>query len=155
LFPFAVPHGKATQQESRDASRRDRRQKRLSRAACRSASILDRLEETPPALDEFQFVAAADSKSDDIDSFSFRSIGFGLGRISDHSARRSLEEWSNWTQSLGCGVGLYPKAGERYALQSPRSAAPGALTGGERSALPRFEAGGVILDYRGPALQGL
>jgi hypothetical protein len=66
-------------------------------AVRRRSATAASLEETPPALDEFQFMAssitAADSKSDDIDSFSFRSVGFGMGRISDESARRTLELW--------------------------------------------------------------
>lgn len=73
-------------------------------AVRRRSSTAASLEETPPALDEFQFMAssitAADAKSDDIDSFSFRSVGFGLGRISDESARRTLELWGDWTESL-------------------------------------------------------
>lgn len=73
-------------------------------AVRRRSATAASLEETPPALDEFQFMAssitAADSKSDDIDSFSFRSVGFGMGRISDESARRTLELWGDWTESL-------------------------------------------------------
>jgi hypothetical protein len=70
----------------------------------RRSAIAASLEETPPALDEFQFMAssvtAADSKTDDVDSFSFRSVGFGMGRISDESIRRTLDQWSEWTHSL-------------------------------------------------------
>lgn len=62
------------------------------------------LEETPPALDEFQFmtssVTAIDSKTDDIESFSLRSVGFGMGRISDQSNKRSLAQWGDWAESL-------------------------------------------------------
>lgn len=87
-------------------------------AVRRRSSTAASLEETPPALDEFQFMAssitAADSKSDEIDSFSIRSIGFGLGRISDQSARRSLEQWSHWAQSLVAAASDSTRAAHAY-----------------------------------------
>jgi superfamily II DNA or RNA helicase len=81
-------------------------------AVRRRSATAASLEETPPALDEFQFVASSVTAIDrdngravpgnvpDEDSFSVRSVGFGLGRITDTSMRRTLEEWSAWIGRL-------------------------------------------------------
>jgi hypothetical protein len=70
------------------------------------------LEETPPSLDEFQFVPSSLTAIDpgkqsmmsgydlDEDSFSMRSVGFGLGRITDASARKALKDWNSWIDRL-------------------------------------------------------
>lgn len=73
-------------------------------AVRRRSAAAASLEETPPALDEFQFMAssltAIDIKTDDAESFSVRSVGFGLGRITDESKRLSLDQWGSWVESL-------------------------------------------------------
>ncbi|MGY3499177.1 DEAD/DEAH box helicase [Bradyrhizobium sp. USDA 4502] len=83
----------------------------------RSATAVS-LEETPPALDEFQFMAssvtAADARTDDIESFSFRSIGFGTARISDESTRKSLDTWYDWTESLIAAAADGTRTGHIY-----------------------------------------
>ncbi|MCA0367232.1 MAG: DEAD/DEAH box helicase family protein [Proteobacteria bacterium] len=71
------------------------------------------LEETPPLLDEFQFVASTvkmagrpafiERAPDDDprpDQFSVREVGFRRGRVSDGGARRRLAGWTAWTQAL-------------------------------------------------------
>jgi len=69
------------------------------------------LEETPPALDEFQFIPSSLTAVDriaghnaisdnDEDSFSVRSVGFGLGRVTDVSIRKSLSDWTGWIERL-------------------------------------------------------
>jgi hypothetical protein len=81
-------------------------------AVRRRSSAAASLEETPPSLDEFQFVpssltavdpglsrgpAAADP---DEDFFSMRSVGFGMGRITDTSVRKTLADWNSWITRL-------------------------------------------------------
>ena len=68
------------------------------------------LEATPPALDEFQYVPSSLTAVDpgagrtaadpNEDSFSMRSVGFGLGRITDTSIRKSLADWNAWINRL-------------------------------------------------------
>ncbi len=81
-------------------------------AVRRRSSAAASLEETPPSLDEFQFVpsslTAADSAAlrntpgtdPDEDFFSIRSVGFGMARITDASARKSLADWNLWITRL-------------------------------------------------------
>jgi superfamily II DNA or RNA helicase len=65
----------------------------------------DSLAETPPALDEFQYIPSSITAVDrsrssgdpNEDTFSTRSVGFGLARITDASARKKLSEWTAWT----------------------------------------------------------
>jgi hypothetical protein len=78
----------------------------------RRSSAAASLEETPPSLDEFQFVPSSLTAVDpgrssrapgadlDEDSFSMRSVGFGMGRITDASARKKLSEWDSWITRL-------------------------------------------------------
>lgn len=81
-------------------------------AVRRRSATAASLEETPPALDEFQYVpsslTAIDPGKDrtmpghdpDEDGFSMRSVGFGLGRITDASARKALKDWNAWIGRL-------------------------------------------------------
>jgi superfamily II DNA or RNA helicase len=100
----------------------------------RSASAPS-LVETPPALDEFQFVASSitavnRSRSSDAteteeeDGFSIRSVGFGLARVTDASIRRTLEDWYDWTERLGAaavdGSRAAPAYLDRFARQLDR-----------------------------------
>jgi len=69
----------------------------------RRALFAPSLAETPPSLDEFQFVASSISAVDDsADSreFSERSIGFARGRISDRSLLVPLKTWLDWADQL-------------------------------------------------------
>jgi superfamily II DNA or RNA helicase len=78
----------------------------------RRSSAAASLEETPPSLDEFQFVPSSLTAVDpglsriapgadpDEDSFSIRSVGFGLGRITDASVRKKLVDWNAWITRL-------------------------------------------------------
>ena len=84
------------------------------------------LEATPPALDEFQFVASSITAMDrnfrrsdpdndpDEDQFSMRSVGFGRGRITDASARTTLEGWTAWTDRLIGAASDSSRKGPRY-----------------------------------------
>jgi superfamily II DNA or RNA helicase len=81
-------------------------------AVRRRSATAASLEDTPPALDQFQYVPssltavdpgsgrAAAHHDPDEDSFSMRSVGFALGRITDASARKSLADWSDWIGRL-------------------------------------------------------
>jgi superfamily II DNA or RNA helicase len=81
-------------------------------AVRRRAASAASLEETPPALDEFQYVASSITAVDpsamlllpgadpDEDSFSMRSVGFGLGPVTDASTRQPLEVWRAWAGRL-------------------------------------------------------
>jgi hypothetical protein len=97
------------------------------------------LEETPPLLDEFQFVAStvkmagrpafqqrAPDEDPRPDQFSVREIGFGRGRVSDGGARRRLSGWIAWTDALLAAISdptqPSPSYLERYA--TPLSAPP-------------------------------
>lgn len=78
----------------------------------RRSSAAASLEETPPSLDEFQFVPSSLTATDsgaarsmpgidpDEDFFSMRSVGFGMGRITDASVRKSLADWNSWITRL-------------------------------------------------------
>jgi hypothetical protein len=77
----------------------------------RRAVSADSLIETPPSLDDYQYVpssviAVDRFRSDDPaeDSFSQRSIGFGLARITDASRRKPLSEWTSWTDRLAAAA---------------------------------------------------
>lgn len=85
----------------------------LAPAAVRKrSSSAASLEEIPPALDEFQFVPSsvtaasrirartvAELEEDD-DRFTFRSIGFGLGRVTDTSSRKTYRDWKAWIDRI-------------------------------------------------------
>lgn len=66
------------------------------------------LSDTPPAIDEFQYVASAVTAVDragiasesNSDKFSVRSIGFGRARVSDSSGRVELPNWQTWAHRL-------------------------------------------------------
>lgn len=69
------------------------------------------LEDIPPTLDEFQFVPSSITAAsrlrgripndvEDDDQFTFRSIGFGLGRVTDTSRRKSYDDWKSWAERL-------------------------------------------------------
>src|SRR5262249_9087589 len=77
----------------------------------RRAAFAPSLVDTPPSLDEFQFVASSLTAIDPVgarlvrendgsDAFSTRSVGFGLGRVTDASKRRKLDEWVEWVNRL-------------------------------------------------------
>ncbi|MBX3521602.1 MAG: DEAD/DEAH box helicase family protein [Xanthobacteraceae bacterium] len=86
----------------------------LAPAAIRKrSSSAASLEEIPPALDEFQFVPSSitaasrlrarevvDVDEEDDDRFTFRSIGFGLGRVTDTSGRKSYRDWKAWIDRI-------------------------------------------------------
>lgn len=102
-------------------------------AVRRRSATAASLEETPPALDEFQYVLSSltaidprlgqdDSTHDpDEDTFSMRSVGFGLGRITDASVRRGLEDWKGWVGRLTAAASdasrVAPTYLDRFAKQ--------------------------------------
>jgi hypothetical protein len=79
-------------------------------AVRRRSAFAASLEATPPSLDEFQFVASSLTAVDPIaraephdpeeDRFSWRSVGFGRGRVSDAGSRTTLRTWIAWTDGL-------------------------------------------------------
>jgi superfamily II DNA or RNA helicase len=78
----------------------------------RRSSAAASLEGTPPSLDEFQFVPSSLTAVDpslsrslpgadpDEDFFSIRSVGFGMGRITDASVRKRWADWNSWITRL-------------------------------------------------------
>ena len=98
-------------------------------AVRRRAVTAASLEATPPALDEFQYVPSSLTAVDagarrpladpDEDSFSMRSVGFGLGRITDASVRKSLADWNAWIGRLTAATAdasrLPPQYLDRFA----------------------------------------
>jgi hypothetical protein len=97
-----------------------------SSAVRRRSAIAASLEATPPALDEFQFVAssvaavdrasrlAGDRDDADEDRFSFRSVGFERGRISDAARRATLGKWISWANRLVVAASDATKTGPKY-----------------------------------------
>lgn len=85
------------------------------------------LEDTPPLLDEFQFVASTvkmagqpehlpRAPDDDPrpDQFNVREVGFRRGRVSDGGARRRLSGWIAWTDALLAAVADPAQAAPAY-----------------------------------------
>ncbi|MGP0083542.1 MAG: hypothetical protein ACLP0B_07930, partial [Steroidobacteraceae bacterium] len=50
----------------------------------------------------------------DEDSFSMRSVGFGLGRITDASVRRTLADWNGWIDRLTAASSDVSRTGPAY-----------------------------------------
>lgn len=95
-------------------------------AVRRRSATAASLEETPPALDEFQYVPSSLTAADpgsgrtapghdpDEDSFSMRSVGFGLGRITDASVRKKLVDWNGWIDKLTAASSDSSRTGPAY-----------------------------------------
>ena len=94
-------------------------------AVRRRSATAASLEATPPALDEFQYVPSSMTAVDlgqgrraarqaDEDGFSTRSVGFGLGRITDTAIREGFDEWTGWVERLVAGVSDATRSGPTY-----------------------------------------
>lgn len=93
-------------------------------AVRRRSAFAASLEATPPSLDEFQFVASsltavdhftqAEPDNPDEDRFSWRSVGFGRGRVTDAGRRVALGAWTAWTNGLISTASDATKLGPSY-----------------------------------------